>query len=380
MMDQLPCGWKRLMTKSALILLLLLCLCACDSKEEHKAASQFTPPVTAARVTKQTVNVRLTAIGTVEASSTVEVKTRVDGQLMLVHFREGQEVKQGELLFTIDPAPYEAALKEASSRLASDKAQTQKALTDLQRYADLVKNKVISVADYEGYATAAKVRSSVQAATEAEVESAKLRLSWCYIHAPISGPTGALYFHAGNLVKANADKPLVVIQQVKPIAVSFTVPEQYLSVVRKFQALGNVPVEASIPGEAEPERGFINFVDNAVNTATGTIRLKSTFTNEQKRLWPGQFVNIGLTSTTLADAMLAPSSAVQTGPRGQYVFVLDDSLTVQMREVSVGPKLDNKFTVIDAGLKEGELLVTDGQLRLVPGIKVSVRNSQELGL
>jgi multidrug efflux system membrane fusion protein len=364
------------MRKPLATVLLCLLLTGCDSGQDPPSAVEsYLPPVTVARVLKTTAVVSLEAIGTVRASATVEVKTRVDGQLVSVHFKEGQEVRADELLFTIDPAPYEAALKEASSRLASDKAQTQKALADLKRYGELVKNKVISAAQYEEYATIAAVRQSIQDAAEAAVQSARLRLSWCYIHAPISGPTGVIYSHSGNLVKANDDKPLVVIQQVQPIEVSFTLPEQYLASVRRFLADGGASVQAVIPGlENFPETGVIYFVDNAVDSATGAIQLKASFANPEKRLWPGQFVNVKMTSATLNDALLAPASAVQTGPSGHYVFTVEGD-TAAMREVETGPEVNGKSVVITSGLQEGQLVVTEGQLRLVPGIRVNIRNS-----
>jgi multidrug efflux system membrane fusion protein len=363
------------MQRRLIIALLALLAAGCDSSPASTPALEsYAAPVTVARVLKTTAEVSLEAIGTVRASATVEVKTRVDGQLLSVHFKEGQEVRADELLFTIDPAPYEAALREASARLASDKAHTRKALADLKRYGQLVKNQVISAAQYEEYATVAAVRQSAQAATEAEVQSARLRLDWCYIRAPIGGPTGVIYSHRGNLVKANDDEPLVVIQQVQPIEVSFTLPEQYLAGVRGFLANGGVPVQAFIPGQEDaPETGVIYFVDNAVDSATGTIQLKASFANPQARLWPGQFVNVKMTSATLRDALLVPASALQTGPVGHYVFIVEGDVAA-LREVETGPEIDGKNVVISSGLQEGQLVVTEGQLRLLPGVRVKVRN------
>ena len=352
----------------------LLLIMGCDSGAPAGSGGGMLPPVEVASVNRQSMPVKYTAIGTVEASANVEIKARVDGQLLTVHFQEGQEVKEGELLFTIDPAPYKAELLEATSKLESERAQTQKAMADLRRYEGLLKNKVISTAQYEEYVTAAQVRRSSQAALEASVESARLKLSWCYIHAPISGVSGSLYVHGGNIIKANSES-LVNIQQVRPIDVSFTLPEQYLSSLRKYMAQNGMQVRAVIPGmEATPEEGVISFVDNAINTATGTIKLKASFVNQHKYLWPGQYVNIDLIFTTLENALVVPAGAVQTGPASKYVFVLEpEQQTVSIRQVAPGLSVDN-MTIINAGLEEGEVVVTQGQLRLTGGVKVSVIN------
>jgi multidrug efflux system membrane fusion protein len=330
-------------------------------------------PVTVGIAIQKTVPIQLTAIGNVEAYSTIKVKSQVGGLLTKVHFREGQYVSKGQLLFTIDPRPYEAQIKQAESNLAKDIAQMEYAREQSDRYAELVKKGYVSRDQYEQFRTNAATAEAVVNADRAVLENAKLQLKYCYIYSPISGRTGSLDSNQGNLIKANADTAMVTIQQVEPIYVTFSVPEQDLPQIKKYMARGRLAVSASaVQDSGRPEEGFLTFVDNAVDTTTGTIRLKGTFANKERRLWPGQFVNAVLVLTSRPNAVLVPTSAVQTGQDGQYVFVVKADNTVEMRPVVADISVDGE-TLINRGVAPGETVVTDGQLMLREGARVEVR-------
>jgi multidrug efflux system membrane fusion protein len=327
--------------------------------------------VTAGTVIQKTVPVQVRAIGNVEAYSTIAVKSQIDGVLTRVHFREGQDVKKGDLLFTIDPRPYEAALRQAEANLAKDTAQLENARVEVSRYAELVKKGYVAREQYDQIKTNAAALEATVNADKALVENARVQLKYCYIYSPITGRTGYLVSNQGNLIKSNADNPIVTINQIQPIYATFSVPEQYLSEIKKYMSSGKVRVEAVIEKE-QREEGVLTFVDNAVDVNTGTIKLRATFANKERHLWPGQFVDIVVTLTTQPNAVVVPSQAVQTGQSGQYVFVIKNDLTVESRPIIVGRSLDGE-TVIEKGLQSGEKVVTDGQLRLVPGTKVEIK-------
>jgi len=344
---------------------------ACGGKEQPPKRPPV--PVTAGTVIQKTVPVEIRVIGNVEAYSTISVKSQIEGQLIRVNFREGQDVKKGDLLFTIDPRPHEAALRQAEANLAKDASQLENAHVEVRRYEELVKKGYVAQQQYDQIKTNAAALEATVNADRAVVENARLQLKYCYIYSPINGRTGNLFANEGNLIKANADTPMVVINQVQPVYVTFSVPEQNLSEIKRHMTEGNLRVEAILSKEEEnPEQGVLTFIDNAVDTATGTIKLKGTFANKGKRLWPGQFVNTVLTLTSQPDAIVVPSQSVQTGQKGQYVFIIKDDLTVEDRPVIVGRTLNGE-TVIEKGLQAEEKVVTDGQLRLVPGAKVEVR-------
>ena len=359
----------------SLSVLLICILSACSSKTPPPRKPPV--PVTAGTAAQKTVPVQISAIGNVEAYSTVSVKSQIGGVLTRVHFREGQDVNKGDLLFTIDPRPYEAALKQAEANLSKDNAQLANSRKEVQRYAELVKKGYVAQEQYDQISTNAASFEAIVNADMAVVENARLQLKYCYIYSPISGRTGNLMANEGNLIKANADTAIVVINQVQPIYVTFSVPEQSLSEIKRYMSEGNLRVEAILSKEDEkPEQGVLTFIDNAVDLATGTIKLKGTFANKGKRLWPGQFVNAVLTLTSQPDAIVVPSQAIQTGQKGHYVFVIKTDLTVEDRPLLVGRTLNNE-TVIQKGLQAGEKVVTDGQLRLVPGAKVEIKNKGE---
>jgi multidrug efflux system membrane fusion protein len=348
---------------------------ACERKVEPTGPQSMPAmPVTVATAAKKTMPVEIRAIGNVVASATVSVLARVGGALEEVHFREGAEVEKGELLFVIDPRPYEVALKEAEAYLARDQALLERAEADLKRYAELVKQDFVTKEQYDqARASAASLKATVRA-DEAAVKDARLQLSYCTIYAPIDGRTGDLLVDAGNLIKANDDHPMVVINQIRPVEVSVAVPEEYLPRIRVSQASGPLKVRALSDREKSGTlaQGRLVFVNNTVDTATGTILLKASFANEDESLWPGQFVNVALTLGEQADAVIIPSNAVQTGQQGPYVFVVKDDHTVESRPVVVSRVLGEE-TVIEKGVQPGETVVTDGQLRLAPGVRVEIK-------
>jgi len=334
-------------------------------------------PVTAGTVIQKTVPVQIRAIGNVEAYSTISVKSQIEGVLTRVHFKEGQDVNKGDILFTIDPRPYEAALKQAEANLAKDNAQLENAREEMRRYAELVKKGYVAQEQYDQIRTNAATFEATVNADKALVENARLQLKYCYIYSPINGRTGNLIANEGNLIKANADNPMVTINQIQPIYVTFSVPEQYLNEIKKYMADRKLNTEAFVSKEdVRLEQGVLTFIDNAVDMTTGTIKLKGTFANKEKRLWPGQFVNAVLTLTTQPDAVVVPSQAIQTGQSGEYIFVIKSDLTVESRPVVIARSLDGE-SVIEKGLRPGEKVVTDGQLRLVPGAKVEIKTSTE---
>jgi multidrug efflux system membrane fusion protein len=358
-----------------LALLLTAVISACSAKPQPPQKPPV--PVTAAEAVQKTVPVQLKTIGNVEAYSTVSVKSQIGGVLTHVHFREGQDVNKGALLFTIDPRPYEAVLKQAEANLTKDIAQLENAREEVRRYAELVKKGYVAQQQYDQIRTNAAAFEATVNADKAVVENAHLQLKYCYIYSPLTGRTGALMANEGNLIKATADNAMVVINQIQPIYVTFSVPEQYLPEIKKYMSGGKIKVQAFITkGEDNPEEGTLTFVDNSVDLATGTIKLKATFANKARRLWPGQFVDAVMTLTTQPDAIVVASSAIQTGQNGQYVFIIKDDLTVESRPVEVGRTL-NSETVIDKGLQAGEKVVTDGQLRLVPGAKIQIKEKTE---
>ena len=375
---------------------------ACSNEKPKKPVS-VPLPVTVSTATQKTVPVQLRTIGNVQAYSTVTIKSKVGGELVRVHFTEGQDVKKGDLLFTIDPRSFEAALKEAEAKLERDLAQVQQAKANLERdlfraknaeddakrYEFLIEKGVVTRQQYEKMradadALEATIRADRAAVENAEasvradraaVENAKIQLGYCLIRSPMDGRTGSLLIHQGTIVKAE-DIHLLTILQIVPIYVSFSVPEQYLLDIKKFTALGTLRVEAVVPmNEDRVEKGAITFIDNTVDSSTGTIRLKGTFENRERRLWPGQFVNVALTLTTEPNVIVVPSHAIQTGQEGQYVFVVKQDMTVESRPVVVGRTV-NRETVVQKGLHADEKIVIDGQLRLYPGARVEIKNSE----
>lgn len=343
-----------------------------SSQTPEKKRARPAAPVIVASVSTRSVPVRIETIGTVQSRSTVAVKSRVDGQLMEVGFEEGQPVRKGDLLFRIDPRPFEASLRQAEANLARDIAQMEKAKADLTRYEELTTKGYASQQKYEEARAILATAGAAIRADQAAIEMARLQLGYTTIHSPIDGRTGNLLVNAGNLVKGNDTQVLVVINETNPIYVSFTVPEKDLPAVKQYSAEGQLTIEAAVPHDTRPPlRGKLFFINNTVDTASGTIQLKAHFDNADERLTPGQFVNVSVRLATLENALVVPERAVQTGQKGTYVFVMnDEKKTVQPRVVETGP-LDAGMVVVEKGLKLGEIVVTDGQLRLFPGARVA---------
>jgi multidrug efflux system membrane fusion protein len=407
----------------------LSCAACSDRAGGTPARSAPAPavPVGVATVEQKTVPVQVTAVGTVQAYTTVGVKSQAAGQIVQVHFAEGQEVKRGDLLFTIDPRPLEAAVRQTEANVAKDRAglrqaeaalgqrqaEVTQALANLerdlaqlenarvqdQRYSELVRREFIAREQYDqihtqfsalqatvhadraavesakaaaraGEAMVDNARAAI-AATEAMVDTARLQLGYARISAPMDGRTGNLLVQAGNVVKSNEDNPLVVIAQVRPIYVSFAVPEPHLAAIKTYRAQGTLTVDAVLDGGQKSVTGAVTFMNNTVDPSTGTIQLKATFPNADNALWPGQFVDVALTLTT-ERAVVVPAQAVQAGQQGPFVFVVKPDLTVESRPVKIKRRLAREV-VIDEGLKAGERVVTDGQLRLRPGTRVEIK-------
>jgi multidrug efflux system membrane fusion protein len=407
----------------------MLLSCSSEPRVEPKPPAAI--PVTVGSVTQKSIPLQVRAIGSVEAYEVVSVKSQVGGELAKVHFREGQDVKKGDLLFTIDPRPFEATLrqaeanlnqnlaqvkqaeanlnqnlaqvKQAEANLARDIAQEKNAQEEAQRYKDLVAKEYVSKEQFDQLLTAAEAakatvaadraavenagaavqaalaalenaRSGVQA-SRAALENARIQLGYCTIRSPLDGRTGSILVQQGNLVKASDTQALVSINQIQPIYVTFSVPEQDLPEIKKYMAGGKLKVEAFFAKEEKgPEHGWLTFVDNAVDPTTGTIRLKGTFENRGKLLWPGQFVNVALTLTVEPAAVVVSTPALQTGQQGTFVFVVKPDQTVDSRPVVTGRTVGEE-TIIEQGLKPGEVVVTDGQLRLSPGARVEIKNA-----
>ena len=360
-------------------------------------------PVVTAKALSRSVPVTIPAVGTAEPLQTVQIRAQTTGQLSAVHFSEGQNVRRGQPLFTLDARPFQAALSQAEAVLARDTATANNAERQKATYEDLFKRGLIPRDQYETQRASNDALQATLAADRAAVDNAKLNFAYTRIAAPVSGRTGAMTVHVGDLVRANDATPLVIINQLAPIYVSFAVPGRYLGDIRRFQAQrplvvtargqaaippgGQAPAPPSpqsqaqqvAPGEgataavlAGPvETGRVTFIDNTVDPSTGTIKLKGTFENADQGLWPGLFVTVMLHVTTDQNAIVVPATAVQPSASGQYVYVVGADRTAQVRQVTVARQAGEDM-IIATGLTAGEEVVIDGQLRLTPGAQVSI--------
>jgi len=366
--------------------------------EAKKGASPQAPQVVAAKARMQPVPLEIRAIGNVEAYSKVEIKSQVAGQITRVFFQEGDDVQQGQMLFQIDPREYQQAVAEAEAQIASaqaglgeaeanhqrDLANAANARTQADRFGGLAAKGIISAQQNEAQQTqalaaekvAASTRAAIQSAraalkgAEARLADAKLRLSYTQIRAPISGRTGNLAFKEGNLVAANAATPMVVLNQIAPTYVTFSIPEQSLRDLRRYAAAGKLKVLAFAQGVPKPSEGVLNFLDNQVDQASGTILLKARFDNRDRLLWPGQFVNAAVQLVT-ENVVVIPASAIKNAQQGTYAFVIKPDSTAEQRTVK-SPRSWQNLAVVESGVREGETVITEGQLRVKPGVKVQV--------
>ena len=352
-----------------------LVLAGCSSKPADSPSVQqmeFRVPVTVAKALVKTVPVQVEVIGNVEAYSNVSVRTQIAGEVERAYFTQGQDVKKGQLLFTLDRRPFEAALHQYEANLARDRAQLANARAQADRNNKLYQEGIISKDQYETIRTNAQALEATVRADRAAIETAKVNLSYCSVYSPLEGRTGSYQVYPGNIAKVN-DSVLVVINQIHPIYVTFAVPEQYLAQVKEFQARRALEVQALIPQDTRPPAtGKLGFIDNTVDAATGTIKMRATFQNGDARLWPGQFVNVVIRLTTRPHTTVVPSQAVETGPTGKYVFVVKPDTTAELRPVVAGESVAGE-TIIEKGLAPGESVVTDGQLLLAPGSKVEIK-------
>ncbi|WP_168219109.1 efflux RND transporter periplasmic adaptor subunit [Limnoglobus roseus] len=321
---------------------------------------------------KRTVPVQVRTIGTVKTVATVAIRPRVGGQLTEVLFKEGEYVKKDQKLLTIDPRPYQAAVKLAEATLAKSRAMLKGAELDLERLEKVDAGGAASGVELDKSRTVAAAAKASVAIDEASLDSAKIQAGYTTITSPLDGRVGELLVNQGNLVEANGLNPLVVIHQVSPIFVTFALPEQELPAVAAAQAEAPLTVEALLREGEPPMRGKLAFIDNAVNVGSGTMSLKAEFPNRDHKLWPGQFVDVVLTLRDRPDSVLIPTAAVQAGQRGTFVFVVNAERKVELRPVTVAFETDRE-AVISSGLSAGETVVTEGQLRLVAGLKVDVK-------
>jgi multidrug efflux system membrane fusion protein len=333
-------------------------------------ADQAGVPVVTAQAARKTMPAKLQAIGNVEPRTSVAVKSRIDGQIVAVRFRDGQDVDKDQLLFELDPRALDAQAKQLEATVQKDKVLLTNAQARERRFADLLEKNFISQDAYTQVKTEMEADQATLQADAAALENARVQLSYTRILSPISGRAGRVMIQVGNVVKAN-DMPLVTVNEIAPVYVSFAVPERYLSEIRGFMASGKLPVQAVLqdaPGAVAT--GELTFVDNAVDQQTGTIRLRATFPNHDRALWPGQFVSVTLVLRQQRDAIVIPTQALQNGPHGQYVYVVKPDMSAEMRSVTVD-RTDGSEAIIANGVQDGETVVTSGQIRVTPGAKVA---------
>jgi multidrug efflux system membrane fusion protein len=346
-----------------------------DARGGGRGAAGGVVAVTTAAAVEKPMAVNVRAVGNVEATSTVEVRAQVAGELMEISFNEGQEVTAGQLLFTIDPKPFEVALQQVQAQLARDTAQEKGAQAQLARADDLFSRGLQSKADHEAISTQVAALNALVASDNAQVANAQLQLDRTKITAPVSGRTGALLVHRGSLIRANDTTPLVVINQIAPAYVSFAVPAKLLPQLTRGRANGGLTVRANPAGvQGDPATGTVSFIDNAVDPSTDTVRIKATFNNRDHRLWPGAFADVVLQLSVDQHAIVVPEAAPQTGQQGDYVFVVKPDQTVESRPIAIG-WTEAGETVVASGLRPGETVVTDGQLRLTPGARITVKTA-----
>ncbi|OGP57187.1 MAG: hypothetical protein A2V65_03535 [Deltaproteobacteria bacterium RBG_13_49_15] len=365
----------------ALIILAVLNGCSRETSNKQTGSDprkSIPVPVAVAKAAIKTVPIELRAIGTVEASASVTIRSQVEGEIMAVHFKEGEMVKAGELLFTIDPRPYAVLLRQAEAILARNQAELENAKKQAGRYAGVSGKGLVSEEQIDQIASSVATLEATIQADEAVVQNARLKLGYCNIRSPITGLTGSLKLDRGNLVKANDNERfLVIINQVHPAYIAFAIPERGLSAVRRQAAADLLNVRVIVPGEEDrPVSGHLSFIENSVDSSTGSIMLRATFPNADRRLWPGQFVHVVLMLGVEHNVTVVPAQAVQTGQKGEYLFVVKADETTELRQVTVGQNINGEI-VVKTGLHPGERVVIDGQLRLTEGSMVKLSAKPE---
>ena len=342
---------------------------------EKKAPAPAAVPVVVAQAVTKPMPVRVQAVGNILAAESVTVRSQLTGPLADVRFTEGQDVQQGQVLFTIDPRPFQAQLEQARAELTRVQASAEFARREAARYQELYTQGLVARSQQEQVTSNASAAEAMARAARAAVETARLQLSYTTIRAPLAGRSGRVLVDRGNLVQANATD-LVVINQVRPIEVAFTVPADAVNEIRRRAASNELEVTATQAGDTTPTAGRLTFIDNRVDPQTGTLQLKATFPNDDARLWPGQFATVVITLGVDTDAVVVPSAAVQTGQQGTYVFVVKPDSTAESRPVTVARQLGEE-TVVARGVAPGDTVVIDGQLRLAPGVRVEAQSQAQ---
>lgn len=349
--------------------------CGKNTPEPTKSNQSNPIPVSVGKTSKTDVPLIVNAVGVVEAYAVVSVKSQVAGVLQTIHFHEGKFVKKGDRLFTIDPRPFEAMVKQAEAVLARDMASLENAKKEAKRFSALAKEGFVSDEKHGQSQTALSTLEAIVLADMAALDNARLQRAYCDIKAPISGVTGGLTFDEGNLVKVSDDKPLVTIRTIKPISVSFTAPERMLGEIRNAMTQRKLPVKATLSDDGKTvETGFVEYIENSVDPSTGAITIKAIFGNNEKLLWPGQFVKVSLELGMLAGVVVVPEQAVQTGQSGPFVAVVEKDMTARIQPVQTGITFNGQ-TVIESGLSPGETVITDGYIRVKPGVKVEIKTA-----
>ena len=351
----------------------LLCTSCTAKKEKPKAKPPV--PVKVVQAVLKNVPIQVKAIGNIEAFTSVAIKSQVGGQIARLHFAEGSDVEKGALLVSIDPEPFQSTLSQFEAALAKDQAQAKFAREQAERYAGLLKEGIVTHDQYDLLRSNAESLAATLVADRAAIKNAKIQLGYCSIRSPISGRTGTIAMQPGNLVKAN-DLPIVTVNQLTPIYATFSIPEKLLAEVKRAMAGNELKIEAVIPNEpGSTEAGTISFLDNAVNPATGTIKLKGVFANKSRKLWPGQFTDVVMTLGNRKDAVVVPTNVIQTSQQGQFIYVVKPDNSVEMRQITATMAL-GEDSVVEKGLAAGETVVVDGQLRLTPGAVVESKENR----
>ena len=356
----------------------ILSLSACGNKEQVQAAGAAArppAPVVVTSVEQRDIPIQINAIGNVEAYQIVQIRSQVNGQIQKIIFKEGDDVRRDQLLFQLDKRPFQADLDRAMGQLKRDQAQAENSRLQADRYSGLESQGIASHEQADQLRAQAKADASAVEADKAAVEAARVQLQYTDITAPIDARAGVLMINLGNLVKANDTPYLVQLNQVSPIYVTFSVPEAHLDRVRRYYAAGQLKVLAYPKGQlSNPAAGRLTFIDNGVDTTTGTFKLKGTFENKDRRLWPGQFVDVALELSTQKNAIVVPTKAIQTGQQGDYVYVVKADSTAESRPVKTAGTYQN-LTLVSDGLQTGESVIVNGQLRVAPNAKVVVQNT-----